>query len=92
MTLVARTRRLDTPVDLLAVAGADGWLFERNRVGLAGRGAALRVDWPAADPAAGAGPRRRRWPRSRSTTRSGLPGCGPVAFGALPFVPGAGAT
>ena len=36
MTLVARTRRLDRDVDLLAVAGADGLLWERGGFGLAG--------------------------------------------------------
>ena len=92
MTLVARTRRLDTPVDLLATAGPDGWLFERNRVGVAGRGAALRVDWPAGDPSDGARAAAAALAAVESDDEVGLPGCGPVAFGALPFVPGAGAT
>jgi isochorismate synthase len=78
--LVARTRRVDHDLDLLALAGGDGVLLERSRVGLAGRGVAARV--PVAevdaalrtiavdDPVAG-------------------PGTGAVAFGALPFVPAA---
>src|SRR5699024_9939888 len=41
--LVARTRRLDRDADHLAVAGADGFLFSRNRVGFAGRGVAARA-------------------------------------------------
>jgi len=80
--LVARTTRLDRDVDLPAVAGADGVLFSRNRVGFAGRGVALRA-------------------RRADVTSSleaiavddsvGQPGTGPVAFGALPFLPGADA-
>jgi isochorismate synthase len=88
-SLVARTRRLDADVDLPAVAGRDGVLFEKGRAGLAGRGCAVRLPWPAGDPAAAA--------RSVAAALAGiavddevrLPGCGPVAFGALPFAPGA---
>jgi isochorismate synthase len=90
--LFARTRRLDTPVDLLAMAGRDGWLFERNRVGLAGQGVALRVAWPTGDPAAGARAAAEALAAIPYDDEVGLPGCGPVAFGALPFTPGAGAT
>lgn len=90
--LFARTRRLDTPVDLLAMAGHDGRLFERNRVGLAGQGVALRVAWPAGDPAAGARAAAEALAAIPGDDEVGLPGCGPVAFGALPFTPGAGAT
>ena len=87
--LLARTRRVDADVDLLRFAGRDGVLFERGRSGLAGRGCAARVPWPGGDPAAAA--------RSVAETLVGievddevrLPGCGPVAFGTLPFTPGA---
>jgi isochorismate synthase len=87
--LVARTRRLDADVDLLRFAGRDGVLFERGRSGVAGRGCAARVPWPGGDPAAAA--------RSVAETLAGievddevrLPGCGAVAFGSLPFTPGA---
>lgn len=43
--LVAHTVELDPsqPCDLLAVAGADGFLFEREGHGVAGRGEALRI-------------------------------------------------
>ena len=44
MSLVARTRRLDHDVDLLAVAGVDGVLLARDGVGLAGRGTALEIE------------------------------------------------
>jgi menaquinone-specific isochorismate synthase len=74
--LVARTCRVDRDIDLLAVAGQDGFLFERGRTGLAGRGAALRV--AVSDGAAVlAG--------IEVDDEVGLPGCGAVAFGALPF-------
>ena len=79
--LVARTRQLrgDVP-DLLQVAGGDGILFARNQVGFAGRGAALRA------------------PKARVASALEAidvddhvrrPGSGPVAFGALPFLPDA---
>ncbi len=91
MTLVARTRRLDADVDLLAFAGDDGFVFDKGRAGMAGRGRALVVDWPAGDTAAAA--------RQAAAVLAGIevddevraPGTGPVAFGALPFVPGAAA-
>ncbi|MCU1496592.1 MAG: isochorismate synthase, partial [Acidimicrobiales bacterium] len=77
--LVARTARLDHDVDLLAVAGADGVLFSRDRVGFGGRGVALRVSRAEVVEALAA-----------ITAEDPLarPGTGPVAFGALPFLPG----
>lgn len=80
--LVARTTRLDRDVDLLAVAGADGVLFSRNRVGFAGRGVALRTRRADATSALEA---------IVVDDSVGQPGTGPVAFGALPFLPGADA-
>jgi menaquinone-specific isochorismate synthase len=85
--LVARTRRLDGDVDLLAVAGADGLLFEQAGSGLAGRGEALRLELrvgpgrlgAAADEVAAA------LAAIECDDQVGLPGCGPVAFAALPF-------
>jgi menaquinone-specific isochorismate synthase len=74
--LRATTRRLDGDVDLLAAAGPDGVLFERGRVGLAGRGVALRLPVDDADDALSS---------IAVDDEVGLPGCGPVAFGALPF-------
>ena len=87
MSPVARTRRLDGDVDLLAVAGHDGVLVEQAGVGLAGRGEALRIPLPegrgrlakAADDVAAA------LTRFEVEDEVGLPGCGPVAFAALPF-------
>lgn len=74
--LVARTRRVDHDLDLLALAGGDGVLLERSRVGLAGRGVALRVPLGEADTALAA---------IEADDEVGGPGTGPVAFGALPF-------
>ncbi len=85
--LVAHTRRIADDVDLLAVAGAAGVVVAGPDHGLAGRGAALRIPLPggagrlaaAGDVVAVAlGAIERR-------DEVGLPGCGPVAFAALPF-------
>ena len=74
--LVARTRRVDRDLDLLALAGADGLLLERGRAGLAGRGAVHRVTVAeAADVLASI----------EVDDEVGIPGTGAVAFGALPF-------
>lgn len=86
-----RTRRLDHEVDLLAVAGADGFVFEHDGMGVAGRGVAVRVPVPAGED------RRRSGSRAASATLAQLPvddevggpGTGPLAFGALPFDPDA---
>jgi menaquinone-specific isochorismate synthase len=81
--LVARTARLDREVDLGAVAGDHGVLFSRNRIGFGGRGVAARF------------PRREvlgalaSIATPGSPTAADQPGTGPVAFGALPFLPGA---
>jgi len=80
--LVARTRRVDHDLDLLALAGSDGVLLERSRVGLAGRGVARRVPVAAADAALAA---------IETDDQVGIPGTGAVAFGALPFRPDDGA-
>jgi isochorismate synthase len=85
--LVARTRRLDDDVDLLRVAGADGLLLDQGGVGLAGRGAALRLRL------AGGEDRLTRSAEAVDATLAavgaddevGRPGTGPVAFVALPF-------
>ena len=92
MTLVARTRRLDADVDLVAFAGHDGVVFEKGRAGLAGRGCALVIDWPPGDPAAAARAATAALAAIGSDDEVGVPGTGAVAFGALPFTPGAGST
>jgi menaquinone-specific isochorismate synthase len=74
--LVARTRRVDHDIDLLALAGRDGVLLERSRVGLAGRGVAVRVPVAEVDAVLAS---------IESDDDVGVPGAGPVAFGALPY-------
>jgi menaquinone-specific isochorismate synthase len=82
--LSARTVRTESPgPDLLEFAGDDGVLFELEGHGLAGRGVALRVDAASADKALAA---------IDTHDEVGLPGCGPVAMGALPFDPTAAGT
>jgi menaquinone-specific isochorismate synthase len=73
----AVTRRLDADVDLLSAGDV---LFERNRSGLAGRGEVARVPWRDAQSFLAS---------IESDDEVGLPGCGPVAFGARPFDPDA---
>jgi menaquinone-specific isochorismate synthase len=88
--LVARTVRLPAGVepDLVAIGGgAGGVLWQREGFGLAGRGAALRIDLPG-----GLGDATAVAEVLRSIPvddEVGRPGCGPVALGALPFDPGA---
>ncbi len=86
--LVAHTRRLDHDVDLLAFAGDDGFVFEKGRVGVAGRGEALAVDWPAGDPSVAAASVTAALAAIGVDDAVGAPGTGAVAFGALPFAPG----
>lgn len=76
--LVARTRRVDQDLDLLALAGGDGVLLERGRVGLAGRGVARRATVQTVDEALAL---------IEVDDPVDVPGTGPVAFGALPFRP-----
>jgi menaquinone-specific isochorismate synthase len=66
-----------TAIDLLDVAGSDGWFWERDRAGLAGRGIAARIPLPGglADPGA---------PDIVAGALRDL-GEGLVAVGALPF-------
>jgi isochorismate synthase len=73
----AATRWLDADVDLLTVGDL---LFERNRLGLAGRGVAATVALEGAAEFLAA---------IDVDDEVRLPGCGAVAFGALPFAPGA---
>jgi menaquinone-specific isochorismate synthase len=91
--LVARTVALAELPDLLAVAGDDGLMWREEDGGLAAHGTALRLDLPGglAD--------ERSLTHVRQTLAGiavedevGLPGCGPVAIGALPFDPAAPGT
>ena len=89
--LVARTRLLTRDaaarLDLLDFAGDVGLLFDREGLGLAGRGEAMRIDLPAGlGDAAHVAAMLGRIARAGDVVDVGG---GPVAFGALPFVPGA---
>ena len=79
--LVARSRRVDHDLDLLALAGRDGVLLERGRTGLAGRGVAARVPIAEADALLAA---------IEVDDEVGIPGTGAVGFAALPYRPGPG--
>jgi len=85
--LVARTRRLDRDVDLIAVAGSDGVLIEHAGIGLAGRGEAVRIPLPTGPGrlTAAAAEVASVLDQIAADDEVGLPGCGPVAFAALPF-------
>ena len=76
--LVARTRRVTGDLDLVERAGRDGVLFERSPGGFAGRGVALRTTVASAAEELSA---------IEVEDEVERPGTGPVAFGALPFVP-----
>jgi menaquinone-specific isochorismate synthase len=87
-TIVARTVALAGETDLVRVAGADGFVLEREGVGLAGRGVALRIPLPdglsSAEGVADVGALLGAIETEDDVQR---PGCGPVAVGALPFSP-----
>lgn len=88
--LRAITRRLDDDVDLLAVAGADGLLFEQRGSGLAGRGEAARLEVAGGDDRGrSVGELAAALAGMAGEDEVGVPGTGPVAFGALPFDPAA---
>jgi menaquinone-specific isochorismate synthase len=76
--LVARTRRVDHDLDLLALSGRDGVLLERGRSGVAGRGVAARAPLMTADEVLAS---------IEVDDEVDVPGTGPIAFGALPFTP-----
>ena len=85
--LVARTRRIVDDVDLLDVAGDAGFAFVQEGNGLGGRGIALRIALPSGPGrlAAGADHVASTLGAIERHDEVGLPGCGPVAFAALPF-------
>lgn len=75
----AVTRPLTVEADLNDVARGDGFLFVRDGVGIAGRGVAARIPADEASDFLAAVER---------DDVVGEPGCGPVAIGVLPFLPG----
>jgi menaquinone-specific isochorismate synthase len=90
LRLVARTTALTDPPDLLAVAGDRGLLWRDERGGLAGAGVAARLELPNGLADSDSVRRVAAALESIETVDEvGLPGCGPVAVGALPFDPAA---
>jgi menaquinone-specific isochorismate synthase len=87
--LLARTRRLTTEVDLVALAGDDGLLFCRSGAGLVGLGSALRIEVRRSSGAGDAAAVRESLERIEVENEVGGPGTGAVAIGALPFAPNA---
>jgi menaquinone-specific isochorismate synthase len=86
--LVARTVALSDTPDLLAEAGELGLLWADERGGLAGSGVAVRLDIPGGLSDPESVKRVAAALQSIETVDEvGLPGCGPVAIGALPFDP-----
>jgi menaquinone-specific isochorismate synthase len=92
--LVARTTRIAgagferraVDLDLLAAAGADGVVWHHESHGLAGRGQALCIDLPTGiGDIAHVEAVRAILAAVDVHDEVGLPGCGPVALGALPF-------
>lgn len=90
--LVARTRRLDAEVDHVAVARADGVLWDATDVSLAGRGVAREVVVDRGDPARCAAAVTAALGAVDVDDAVGVIGCGPVALGAWAFDPGRSGT
>lgn len=86
--LRARTVALEGDPDLLGESGESGYLWREERGGLAATGVAARIDLAGGLCESG-GPARVRDALDSIETLDevGLPGCGPVAIGALPFDP-----
>ncbi len=80
--MIARTVALESDVDLNDVAGGDGYLFVREGAGFAGRGVAARVP---VDEAVDFLAAIEHVDEVGGTN-------GPIALGALPFLPGAEAS
>ena len=79
--MIAHTTPLEQDVDLNDVAGSDGYLFVREGVGFAGRGVAATVPIDEAAEFL-----------SAIEHRDNVGGTnGPIALGALPFLPGSAA-
>ncbi len=83
---MARTVRLPSPPDLLDAAGSDGLLWSDENGGLVGHGVAARLRLPGGL-ADGSAVRAVRDALASIDVDDevGLPGCGAVAMGALPF-------
>lgn len=85
--LQARTRRLDADIDLMAVADADGVLWDTPDTSMAGRGQALRISVDRSDPAQCAVTVASALQAINVHDDVKLPGTGVAALGAWPFDP-----
>jgi isochorismate synthase len=85
--LQARTRRLDADIDLVAVAGGHGVLWESPDTSLAGRGETLRLNVDRSDPARCASTVSDALAAVEIHDEVRLPGTGLAALGAWPFAP-----
>lgn len=90
LNLRARTVALDEDPDLLAEAGESGYLWREETGGVAATGIAARIDLPSGLLEDGDLQRVLELLANVETVDEvGLPGCGPVVIGALPFDPSA---
>jgi len=87
--LVARTVAVELGADPVLFGGDDGFIFTHPSGSLAGAGTALRIPLPRGGPDAIAAAVARSLGSIERVDDVRAPGCGPVAFGALPFAPGA---
>ncbi len=85
--LIARSVRLPGTVSLGAVAGQDGFLWQQEHHGMAGRGEARRIELSGGLGEPGATEPVLESLRSIEADGSAPDGVGPVALGALPFEP-----
>lgn len=89
--LRARTTAMVGLPDLLAEAGESGYLWREESGGIAATGVAAQIDLPGGlVDAVGVRDVLESLARIETIDEVGLPGCGPVAIGALPFDPAAG--
>ena len=90
LKLRAHTVALDGAPDLLAEAGESGYLWREEAGGLAATGVAAGIDLPGGlGDAAAIRDVLASLADIETVDEVGLPGCGPVVIGALPFDPAA---
>ncbi len=83
------TERLDHDIDPVAVGAATGMLWRSDTLAMAGWGEAMRIAVDRAAGPEGALAAQRQLAELAGPDDVDLPGSGPVALAALPFVPGA---
>lgn len=86
--LTSRTVALDETPELIPESGESGYLWRRDDGGLAANGVAARIDLPdGLSDAERLAAVLQALSEIPSDDPVGLPGCGPIALGALPFNP-----